>query len=378
MSTKLLTDALTRKKWVGEGLLQAQSKSFWAPFTGNSANSIVYRSSNISASSGHTTTFDYSGNLSGVVIRGKDTAYGKGETKKKFSSTIIVDRFRLPVDNGDKFDGVEFGDLGISQHSNSRSLLSDVYIRFKDQMLFDAAQGNLRSRTDGSVFSPSHIIQPTGNKFTYNGLLEIEASLKSSTSFSTGGMRRPLQPFKLQDGRPCWLMAVDTPAALQIKLDPRYQDLMAQGDIRGNNNRIINGVIGKIGNLIIVEADSFFGSTKPGADWKIEDSGIEIAGLRVKDSNDVWTGQEGFNPLLASTSRSLILGAGALQQGFGKMPDYKWQPSNDFGITSESALEVWMNVQKTKLIKENEDYQMGKVTDIDWGVIVVETQNAAA
>ena len=42
-----------------------------------------------------------------------------------------------------EFDGVDIGDLSITQHSDSRSKLGDQFIRFKDQSLFDAAQGNL-------------------------------------------------------------------------------------------------------------------------------------------------------------------------------------------------------------------------------------------
>lgn len=371
---KLLTDALTRKQWITEGLVQKASQSFWAPYTGNSDSSIVYKSTNMSAAAGHTTTFDFSGNLAGNAIRGKNTAYGKGEQKKKFSSTIIVDRFRIPVDNGDKFDGIEFGDLEISQHSDSRSKLADLYVRFKDQILFDAAQGNLSSRTDGESFTPSHTIDLNGH--TYNDLIDIETTLKTSTGFTTGGMRRPLQPFKMYDGKPCWLYVVDALTARAIRQDPRYQDLMGFGDIRGNKNRVIKGCIGKMGNLYIVEADVFFGSTTPGNAWSIEDTGIEIAGLRTVDGNNVWAGQEGYDPAAGLSSRNIILGAGALQMGYGKMPDYKHQFSDDFGITSESALEVWMNVQKTKLIKENQDYNMAKVTDMDWGVIAVNVTHA--
>ena len=371
---KLYTDALTRKKWITKGLVQRASTSFWAPYTGNTDASIVFTSTNLAAKHGHITTFDYDGQLSGKAIKGKNTAYGKGEQKKKFSSTIVIERYRIPVDNGDKFDGIEFGDLDISQHQDSRRRLSDLYIRFKDQIIFDAAQGNLRSRTDGSPFTPSHTIDISS--LGYNDLIDIETTLKTSQNYTSGGMRRPLPVFRTAEGKPMWLFIVDALTAAVLKKDPNYQALVSNADYRGNRNRIISQVIGKLGNLIIVEADNYFGETNPGDDWGIDDVGIEIAGLRTKDANGVWAGQEGYDPAAGLISRCLILGAGAIQLGFGMMPDYKFKSSEDFDITSESALEVWLNVQKTKLVKENADYSMAKVTDLDWGVIAVNVTHA--
>lgn len=179
----------------------------------------------------------------------------------------------------------------------------------------------------------------------------------------------------MSDGRPMWLMVVDALTSRALKQDPKYQSIVINGDFRGNRNRAISGVIGKLGNLIIVEADNFFGSTSPGTSWRIEDTGIEIAGLRNQDANGVWAGQEGYDPTTSLMSRNLILGAGAIQFGFGATPDYKWKSSQDFDITSESALVVILNAQKTKLINENGDYNMAKVTDNDWGCIAVDVQH---
>lgn len=371
---KLYTDALQRKKWIVEGMVQKGSQSFWAPYTGNTADSIIYQSTNIGAKNGHETTFDFKGNISGNVVKGKETAYGKGETKKKFSSTIRVQRYRIPVDNGDAFDGVEYGDLEIPQHQDSRNKLSDLYIRFKDQIIFDAAQGNLQN-DEGVLFAPTHYL--TFNGLGYGDLVDIETTLKTSVGYQAGAdWRRPLQPFRMADGKPMWLFVVDALTSRALKQDPRYETIVINADMRGNRNRAITGVIGKLGNLIIVEADSFFGSTTPGNAWKIEDTGIEIAGLRTQDANGVWTGQEGYDPTTPLMSRNLILGAGALQFGFGSTPDYKFKSSQDFDITSESALVVILNAQKTKLINENGDYNMAKVTDNDWGVVTVDVQHA--
>ena len=96
-----LDSDLVRKKWMREGLIQAASTSFWSPYVGSNKNSVIYQSNNMNASDGHTVVFDFDGNLSGKAVKGKNTAYGKGEQKKKFSDKITVDRYRLVADNGD-------------------------------------------------------------------------------------------------------------------------------------------------------------------------------------------------------------------------------------------------------------------------------------
>lgn len=374
-----LTSDLKRKKWMREGLLQAASKSFWSPMTGNSKDAIVYQENNISADAGHTVVFDYSGNISGKAVKGKDTAYGKGETKRKFSDKITVERYRLVVDNGDEFDGVDIGDLTINQHSDSRAKLADLFVRFKDQALFDAAQGNIVTQ-QGVQQSPSHVID-LGTTFTFGDLLDIEKILKTSNGFSTGGVRRPLEPYMTSDGEPVWLFVIDSAMANLLRADTSgYQTIVRSGDVRGNNNRNIKGVIGKLGHLMIVEAGQFFGETAGSATgWGLNDSEIEIAGLRQYAGADpasaAWTGQTGFDYADVNLhSRGLIMGAGALQLAMGKMPDYKYQASTDFGITSESAVEFWMETQKCNLTAENTDYKQAKVTSLDYGVVAVDVE----
>ena len=358
---------LKRKKWMREGLVQAASKSFWTPYTGMSAASVVVQANNTNAAEGHTVVFDYDGNLSGKAIKGKDTAYGKGETKKKFSNKLTVERYRLVADNGDAFDGVEIGDLSLTQHADSRAKLGDLFVRFKDQAIFDTLQG-----IKGST--PTHIVD-LATTFGYSELLELERVLKTGTGFDTGSLRRPLQPFQLQDGRPVWLFILDPFMAAMLKNADGYKNLVYNADVRGNDNRAIKGVFGKIGNLLLVEADAFFGRTDSDASLiGLDNTEVEISGLRRKDANGKWTGQPSFNSATDLTSRGFLLGANAVQLGFGKMPDYKFQESEDFGIKSESCLETWMEVQKTILLPETDDYAQAKIGSIDYGVICVDVK----
>lgn len=371
-----LTSDLVRRKWMREGLVQKASTSFWNTYSGMSMESIIFQANNMNASDGHTVVFDFNGNLASNAIRGKETAFGKGEQKRKFSDKLTVERYRLVVDNGDEFDGVNIGDLSINQHSDSRSKLADLFVRFKDQAVFDAAQGNL-----GQL--PSHTID-LGVTFTLNDLRDIENIIKTSNGYTTGGIRRPLDPFRMVDGRPMWLFAIDSAMKNILMQDASavtgFASVMAEADMRGNNNRLINGIIGRVGQLILVDADQFFGTTSGGnTGWGLESSGIEIAGLRQYDGADPltapWTGQTGFDYTSVDLhSRGIILGAGAIQLAFGKMPDYRFQESQDFGIKSESAVEFWMESRKTNLVAENTDYSAARIAGLDYGAIAVDLE----
>lgn len=376
MSTAVvpLTSDLKRKKWMREGLIQKSSQSFWNAYQGMSSDSIVFQATNTSAKDGHTVVFDFDGNISGKAVKGKETAFGKGEQKRKFSDKITVERYRLVADNGDDFDGVDIGDLSITQHSDSRAKLGDLFIRFKDQALFDAAQGLLGQ-------APSHTID-LGTTFTWGDLQDIEKILKTSNGFTTGGIRRPLKPFKLDNGKPVWLFLIDSAMKNVLMKDATavtgFANVMAQADVRGNNNRLIDGVIGKLGNLLVIEVDQFFGATAGSVlGWGLDDSEIEMSGMRQYDGaapgSALWTGQTGFSYGSASLhSRGLIMGAGAMQLAFGKMPDYKFQESQDFAIKSESAVEFWMESRKTNMTAENSDYTAAKVAALDYGVVAVD------
>ena len=358
---------LIRRKWIVEGLIQAQHKSFFSPFIGNSKESVVYKEVNTSADSGHTIVFDFDGNLSGKPIKGKNQAYGHGEEKRKFSDKLTVERYRFVVDNGDKFDGKNIGDLSLMEHAQSREMLADLFMRWRDQIMFDALQG---------VFEdPTHIID-LGTTFNYDSLITIENIVKTGTGYTTGGSRRPLVPYQTADGQPVWILVIDNYMKKALLQDTDFQRIVSQADVRGNGNMLIKGVVGRIGSLLIIEAGTYFGTTDSDiGSIELSDISVEIPGLRRWDSSGNPSGTPSFNESdTHMKSRALLLGKGALMYGLGKLPDYKIQQSIDFGIISESCLEVWLGLKKTKLVAENTDYDKAKVADIDWGVVAIDVE----
>lgn len=374
-----MTSDLKRKAWMREGLIQAASKSFWSPYTGASRNAVVYQRNNSNAAEGHTVVFDFDGNLSGRAVKGKDTAFGKGEQKKKFSDKITVDRYRLVVDNGDKFDAVDVGNLSTAEHADSRAKLSDLFIRWKDQMLFDTAQG-FANNGQGAL---THSIQidASTNRIDYANLVMIEQSLRTGTGFKTGAFgstsaaaqRAPLSPYRLANGRSVWLVIVGPYTAANMKANTAtggIMQVMRDADVRGPNNQAIRGVLGQVGQLVFVEAEAFFGFS---AGKAFNETEVEIAGLRQYDGTK-WSGETGYSG--AQYERCLVLGEGALMLPMGKMPDYKYQESTDFGIKSESAVEFWTNAARVKMTAEHEDYKQAKVAGLDFGLIALDVKVA--
>lgn len=377
-----LNSDLVRKSWIKEGLLQKAAKSWWAPYKGHTRDSIIQQVNNISAGAGHTVVFDMKGALEGRPVRGKQTAEGTGEQKKKFSDKLTLDVFRYTVDNGDSFDGVNIGDLSINQHADSRSLLGDLWIRSADQAYFDLGQQTAEFGLDFE------------QEFTFDKLLMAENVVKMGEGFATapsGFERRlPLQPFTTQDGRPIWLMIIDNPMKIRLlRATGGSQAFFSATDVRGNSNRLISGVVGRIGNFLVVEAPTFFGTTDGDivdsqGYYNYDNTGTYASGLRqyiTKSSKKFWSGTKEFDDEVANVdgntvkrySRGLIVGAGAFHFAMGKSPDYHFK-SHDFDKFSESCLEVWCGARSIKLQAENEDYKAVSVAGYNYGTVFVDLE----
>jgi len=370
MSGKVLRydDPLIRQQWITEGLIQAASRSYFAPLTGTSKSSVIYQSNNFMAGKGDTVTFDYSGNMAVRAVKGKEKARGTGEREQRFYSKLDVERYRLVAYIEDEFDASQIGDLTSSVSTKAKNLLADAYIRWKDQLFFDTMQG-LHSNDRQTDPTPTHTID--FDDFDIGELEEIELTLKTGVGFTTGGIRRPIEPFYLENGEPVWVLTIDAYLAKKLKTSPNYTSIMTNADVRGNNNRVIRGVIGKIGHLLIREAPLFMGEVVQDTPvWGADAYKAEIAGLHIYDkTNDRWSGQEGFDFGAELYSRAYIAGANAVQFANGKAPDYRFEMSDDFAIDGEVALIVYQEAQRTRLKASSNDYYMAKVADMDANIV---------
>lgn len=355
---------LVRKAWVLEGLIQRAAISFWAPYKGKTMDSIILVENETNSKNGHTVVFDFDGNLSGKPVKGNTTATGTGEQKKKFSDKVTVADYRYVVDNGTRFDGVNIGDLSINEHQDSRAKLADLWVRSDDQAFFDLVQ---QEAEFGINFA--------AGTFNLDGVMKLETAVKTGTGFDVhpaGITRRlPLKPFKLEGGEGVWIVVLDVAAKAAFLSSTGAGAALQQADVRGNENRLIKGVIGKIGSFLFVEAPMFFGTTTgpivSDGYYNYDNNAVEIAGLRQQDANGNWTGEKAYDGT-PTTSRVVVLGAGALQKANGMMPDYKWE-ATDFGKFSESCLEVWCAAKPSKLFAENTDYAAGKAAGYNYGMV---------
>ena len=369
---------LKRRQWMLDGLVQKSATSWWAGLKGGSKDAVVFVTTDASKGAGHEVVFQFGGNVSGAAKVDKERLRGNEEQKKQFSDKIRVRRIRHGLDNGDEFDAVDIGNQPLSTHENSRGLLADWYVRQSDQWLFDAAQGRLNSET------LTHIVRPNAratigaltaaDTFGYEFLVKLEKIIKSSKGYTTGGKRRRLEPFTFDGGMRKYLLVIDAKQAEDLALDAKFQEIIKDADVRGNGNRLIKGVIGTFRSFVIVEGDDFMGASPSRVIGKSE---VEVAGLRQINEDNIFSGESGFDTAgKVVASRALILGAGALQQAFGRQPDYKYQASDDYEITSGSAMELWTNVQTTILKAENGEYKDAKVAGFQYGIVAVDTYNS--
>ncbi len=369
---------LKRRQWMLEGLVQKAAISWWAGLKGGSKDSVVFVTTDASKGAGHEVVFQFGGNVSGAAKVDKERLRGNEEEKKQFSDKIRVRRIRHGLDNGDEFDAVDIGNQPLSTHENSRNLLADWYVRQSDQWLFDTAQGRMNNE------SLTHIIRPNSratiaeltptDTMSYDFLVKLERIIKSSKGYTLGGKRRRLEPFTFDGGMRKYLLVIDAKQAEDLALDSKFQSIISQGDVRGNENRLIKGVIGTFRSLVVIEADDYMGTALSRTIGKSE---VEVAGLRQINEDGVFSGETGFDTASkVVASRAVVLGAGALQQAFGRQPDYKYKGSDDYDITSGSAIEIWTNVQATVLKAENGEYKDAKVSGFQYGIVAVDTYNS--
>lgn len=382
---------LKRNAWMKEGMVHAQSLSFWSPFKGSTLDAVIVQSQTSTAKEGHTIVMDYDGNYAGAARKGKEKAYGYGGVKLKFSDKLESERLRYPINNGDKFEGTNIGDLSINEHVDSREKLGDNWVRQNDQFFFDIGQGYLRGQKPTHAYLPGGKTASedlvAGDTLDYDELIKMETAEKTGKGWSIGGNRRPMKPYaggnenNGANPAPVYLHILTAQQSADLKLDQKFQTIVSQADVRGRDNMALSGVIGRIGNSLYIEAPSYHGQEEEVGNNTLGKSIVEMSGLRrikvLANGTEYYEGTEAYdNEATAGTKiidRGLIVGAGAFSEGIGLDPDYKFQSSDDFAVDSESMLEWWGQAQATILTPENGDYKSAKIGNMTFGLAYFDT-----
>lgn len=372
--TQYSDGVLARRQWMLEGIIQKQATSVWGPLKGSSMDSVIFVSTDFDKGDGHEVVFQFDGNADGYGVEGKERLRGKEEQKRVFSDKLRVTRVRHALDNGDRFDTEEIGATTLSEHQDSVNKLADWSVRKSDQWVYDAGQGFLRGE------GLTHIIRPndratvadltSNDKMSYDFIKELGMRILTSDSYTVGGNRAPLEPVTLKDGRPMYILELDPVQVFQLSTSVDFKAYLAQTDVRGANNMMITGVLGEIDHFLVRAARRFSGVSKSSA---LTGSKVSIPGMREVHEDGTFTGETAFGASGVVAARGFILGKAALQIANGEGPDYKFEPSPDYGITSGSALIKNVNVQSTVLYSENYDYEGGPVAGHQFGLVGFDT-----
>ena len=382
---------LIRKGWVVGKLQDCKAMSFFAPFTSKEfGKAPIYNHSQTNCSAGHTFVLDLKGKSMGGAVEGGGCVDGDCLPKgTRFSEGLTAKQWRWCVDNGDKFSNCETGNLESTEHSDSMTDLGEMYTVGLDQVRFDLFQG-----VDGT--NPSYIYD-AGKGLTFNGTMLMNNAVKTGRGFKlstkAGALgteraprRAPLPTTSCGNVKGAIIVVVDSYMMTSLRLDPRFQTIMINADVRGSNNQMftVHTEALKLGKTHYIEAPSYAGVT-PKSGWKMLGDTVDTAGLRryaVKDDGSVvWEGTEAFDveeekflddPTTAKIySRGFILGYGALIEGFGDGLDY----TLDWGKhkkCSSSMLEIVYNAKKTKLVKESGECPVFNIAGEDYGIIAVD------
>ena len=272
---------LQRTEWVMQSLLDRKQQSLFNGFIGNSEESLIYQKNMADARNGNNVVFDYNGNLVTKGFVGSARAVGNGENRKRFVSDLKLERVRYVINNGDKFDARNTGQLSSEQLAPSRDLLNGNFIRSKDQSIINACQGILGSKKLTHIISPSekhHIeagnLTSAEDKWGFNFIQGLDYKLTEGDGFSKGTRRSPLKPF---NGK--YYVFLDNTAHYQLLQDEASRQIFRNADIRGSENVMLRNSIGSFGNLVFIKMPTFAGETENESTSTLVSSGLTVKAL---------------------------------------------------------------------------------------------------
>lgn len=390
-----------RKKWVLDNLNQRSYRSYTSGLIGGNSKSIIHQINQTNSDEGHRVTFQNRGLTLGNWKKDKETVIGTGENKQIYTDNVEVSRWRVEVQNGDKFDAKNIGDLSLAAHADSMADLSSIYVRDMDQAFFDVAQQ-----------SASHRIK-LARGFNFESFYEIESIIKSGEGYINNDTDTPitkrraiLEAFTAEGGTQAagvsnelitdkYIMFIDPYMKSMLYRDAKFQTLMANADIRGNDNRLINGVVGRVGSIILVEVPLFHGVTRSKRVGDFIEKDIKASnafthqfdkhkvvtqGLRTytADGGAAWQPKSWLGDMVAAPgtdkySRAIIVSAGAMMRAVGRLPEYQLAESPDYKISSASMLEVWQGFKARYLKAETGDN--ANIAGTSYGIVSVDVKH---
>ena len=368
------TSKMRRIQWLKEDLIRASaSKSFFNQFMatdkGMDRKGILVKSVNRKA--GELVRFEEEGYLTEAMVKRPNVLRGTGESLRQFGYDITLQRFGKEVLLGDEWDAEALGRTRKETDSKARSQLTDYLTRVTDQAFYDTAQiGTLAGAAGGLA----HCIAL--NTIGSDDFGDIRQILRTGVGYNYGNTSRrmPLSGFNSHNGEAKLNLIVDSWVVNKHFKDVPTKQLYLNGDTRGGENRLFTSEVRDFGDIRVVEAPSFAGSSNGNlfdADgyYQFENlTQLQTAGMRVYNPTapnsfavQAWQDEPGFsfNSANGLVSVGFILGKDAILKGTG-FGDFRWDnvESDDYGITSNVALQLSMSVKHRILEPFNEDYDI--------------------
>lgn len=383
-STRLLKEAWDPM----EDLAQYRSQSIWNGFTGDSMKSPIIKKDINLAVVGNKVNLSYSLPLTKGFIQGKEQKIGTGEKRIAFDGDLEIDKLVLTADIPDWYETTEIGAMKWADIASTRGDLSLNYIRQIDQAFFDTFQGLHKVRKSGVWDIPKGKMQMPAT-FTMSNIKELYnvATTGIMPAGSSIVRREPLIPFKLFDnGMPMYVLIVDSNMALRLRSQPDYISY-CNVDLRGRENLLFTGIIGKIDNILVIEAPICVSDLNSDM---IESSGVgtlreigfpfagasrtSLAGLRFQDTAGLWTGEKGFSYHNPFKHRGILLGAGGLTHAVASTPAPTFRlEKKEYDQGAEIAMFSYSEMKKTSYSESvGRDNPNLRATGIDYGCIVID------
>lgn len=361
---------LKRVKWLLEGLIRKAKGSYWAPFIGSGDGGKGIRVvTDFKKFAGEKIIFDYDGYLTGGLIRRPATLLGTGEDLRQFSDSLELARWGKEVNNGRKWEAWEIDRDDSAVKTTARDRLSELLTRLSDQAYFDMFQ-------IGASSLGTHAIHLTS--LSSNDFIDVNQILGTGIGYNAGmtSPRMPLNSFGTDKAGNKYYFFIDAHIKAKHFKDVNTQNVYLNGGTRGENNPMFSHATADFGQVMMVEAPSFMGSSNGAmidADGYYNFDNIvdlQNAGMRVYNPTapagttfvvDKWQGETGFswtspNGIIAV---GFIVGKSALNKAVG-LGDLEWhyQESTDYGVTSTTAVEISQSVKIAMKTAENGDYDI--------------------
>lgn len=396
---------LDRQSWIRMSMASAASKSVLTRFTGTTPRSMIMTHYKPNVQDGNQVIFQMRGVPNGAPIAGTGDLGDVGELPRYFNDKLVMNMY------GKVFTALSvYADRNVGERNTEQMLMADGadwYARHKEQMIWDALQGNLADFSTSAEGSGDGTAATNGatrvKTFAYNGgnaqfsldeINELSRIANNPTGLDydvTNGAGSPLAPFAIKMGpdgaQVLRRVAFIGPETLKILRNSNdFKEFIGAADVRGDASRVIMGVLADFDDILFVRVPRAYSALKgtpidsdnntKNSVWTPDKVEIDMqAGVRSYDANGRWSGDSRYSNSGAQYERNVLCGAGALQYAMALNPTFVKGDKTNFDRQFSYGLNYIGNVQKCKWDPEKRgDYKLGKIGNLDYGVIAFDVQ----